>query len=605
MSDLVPVKPYLFEIPKTGGMRVPGRVYATQELLGSQKIDDALQQVRHVAHLPGIVDYSLAMPDFHWGYGFPIGGVAAFDAEEGVISPGGVGYDINCLAGDTPVLFPDGYTRPLQDLVESRSPALVSHFVAGPKILSSARVVAGLASAPRRRVWEIRTSSGRRVVATEDHPFLTPDGMREIKDLGPGSPVAVVPFEGVPYERPSKDVIVSERDLRRIAERIGKSDRRHGLSQCLRALARVLPLTADHPAFPVLLKVAGYVLGDGAICFSRRGFRGSVLVNGRRADLERMIADLRPWFRMSRVYRRDRTCRVNTTYGMRRFEAREHFARLRSTGFALLLAALGIPVGRKSVQDWTLPAYLPRLPLWQQRLFLAGFFGAELTCPRPLGKDGRGFQCPILTVVKREGFVESGERFLSGIARRLEAFGVQPLTVLRRQEQTNPDGRRSIRLSLVLSGRDADLIPLWTRVGFEYNRKRSLAAACAAAYLREKQAYLKVRRATQARILELRARTGWGAGKIRAALGGEGTPVPLRFVERTIYGSGDRTCRVGSDFPSFREWRRSATRGLGRSGAVWDPIVAKIPRDDVRRVYDITVDRSDHNFIAAGFIVHN
>jgi tRNA-splicing ligase RtcB len=95
MSDLVPVKPYLFEIPKTGGMRVPGRVYATRELLGTQKIDDALQQVRNVAHLPGIVDYSLAMPDFHWGYGFPIGGVAAFDAEEGVISPGGVGYDIN------------------------------------------------------------------------------------------------------------------------------------------------------------------------------------------------------------------------------------------------------------------------------------------------------------------------------------------------------------------------------------------------------------------------------------------------------------------------------------------------------------------------------
>jgi tRNA-splicing ligase RtcB len=96
MSDLVPVAPYLFEIPKTGGMRVPGRVYATRELLETQKSDDAIQQVRNVAHLPGIVGYSLAMPDFHWGYGFPIGGVAAFDAEEGVISPGGVGYDVNC-----------------------------------------------------------------------------------------------------------------------------------------------------------------------------------------------------------------------------------------------------------------------------------------------------------------------------------------------------------------------------------------------------------------------------------------------------------------------------------------------------------------------------
>ena len=77
-------------------MRVPGRIYASAELLETQKQDEAVQQVRNVAELPGIVGYSLAMPDFHWGYGFPIGGVAAFDLDEGVISPGGGGYDINC-----------------------------------------------------------------------------------------------------------------------------------------------------------------------------------------------------------------------------------------------------------------------------------------------------------------------------------------------------------------------------------------------------------------------------------------------------------------------------------------------------------------------------
>ena len=58
--------------------------------------DESPKQVANVAHLPGIVKYSLAMPDMHWGYGFPIGGVAAFDMAAGIISPGGVGYDINC-----------------------------------------------------------------------------------------------------------------------------------------------------------------------------------------------------------------------------------------------------------------------------------------------------------------------------------------------------------------------------------------------------------------------------------------------------------------------------------------------------------------------------
>src|SRR6185295_4455505 len=67
MDNLKQIKPYLYEIPKTGAMRVPGRVYATRELMESQKADEAIQQVRNVAHLPGIVGYALAMPDFHCG----------------------------------------------------------------------------------------------------------------------------------------------------------------------------------------------------------------------------------------------------------------------------------------------------------------------------------------------------------------------------------------------------------------------------------------------------------------------------------------------------------------------------------------------------------
>ncbi|MBS0616300.1 MAG: RtcB family protein [Verrucomicrobia bacterium] len=90
------IAPGAFLIPKEGGMRVPGLVIASQKLLEEMDIEQPLEQVRNVAHLPGIVGYSIAMPDIHWGYGFPIGGVAAMDAEEGVISPGGVGYDINC-----------------------------------------------------------------------------------------------------------------------------------------------------------------------------------------------------------------------------------------------------------------------------------------------------------------------------------------------------------------------------------------------------------------------------------------------------------------------------------------------------------------------------
>ncbi len=90
ISDLI------WEIPKQGDMKVPARIYASEKLLRNIKKDRTLEQGMNVATLPGIIKVSLMMPDAHQGYGFYIGGVAAFDAEEGIITPGGIGFDINC-----------------------------------------------------------------------------------------------------------------------------------------------------------------------------------------------------------------------------------------------------------------------------------------------------------------------------------------------------------------------------------------------------------------------------------------------------------------------------------------------------------------------------
>ena len=96
MYNLKKIQPATFVLPQEGKMQVPGLVIATEELIREMDLEEPLKQVKNVAELPGILGYSIAMPDIHWGYGFPIGGVAAMDARDGVISPGGVGYDINC-----------------------------------------------------------------------------------------------------------------------------------------------------------------------------------------------------------------------------------------------------------------------------------------------------------------------------------------------------------------------------------------------------------------------------------------------------------------------------------------------------------------------------
>src|SRR5574340_1382651 len=96
-SAIKRVSDTVWEIPRTykEGMLVPARIFATEKLL-LEMDEGVIDQITNVACLPGIVKYAYCMPDGHWGYGFPIGGLAAMDARSGVISPGGIGFDINC-----------------------------------------------------------------------------------------------------------------------------------------------------------------------------------------------------------------------------------------------------------------------------------------------------------------------------------------------------------------------------------------------------------------------------------------------------------------------------------------------------------------------------
>ncbi|RMG92458.1 MAG: RtcB family protein [Zetaproteobacteria bacterium] len=126
LRGLLPIGDCAWQLPRTGAMRVPGVLYASAELV--QAMDTKVfEQMANVATLPGIVRASYAMPDAHWGYGFPIGGVAAFDAEAGVISAGGVGFDISCgvrlLHTGMPTSELENLRDRLADLLQARIPA--------------------------------------------------------------------------------------------------------------------------------------------------------------------------------------------------------------------------------------------------------------------------------------------------------------------------------------------------------------------------------------------------------------------------------------------------------------------------------------------------
>ncbi len=127
-ADIKKLGDFLWELPTSHkkGMRVPARIYASQKLV-SEMDEGVFDQISNVACLPGIVGHAFCMPDGHWGYGFPIGGVAAFDVEEGVISPGGIGFDVNCgmrlVATDLTLAEVQPHIRELVDKLFQRIPA--------------------------------------------------------------------------------------------------------------------------------------------------------------------------------------------------------------------------------------------------------------------------------------------------------------------------------------------------------------------------------------------------------------------------------------------------------------------------------------------------
>ncbi len=119
LKRITKVGEYRYEIGRAadGSMRVPARLFADEEILRAAASDRSLEQLVNVAWLPGIVGAALAMPDIHEGYGFPIGGIAATSVEDGVVSPGGVGYDINCGVRMLATRLDEGEVAPyLEDL---------------------------------------------------------------------------------------------------------------------------------------------------------------------------------------------------------------------------------------------------------------------------------------------------------------------------------------------------------------------------------------------------------------------------------------------------------------------------------------------------------
>ncbi len=565
------IREYVWEVKQEGEMGTPARVLASEALLEEISEDKTLEQLQNATHLPGMTDYAICMPDGHQGYGFPVGGVGALDAENGCISPGAVGYDINCLSRETEVLLEHGRRVPIEDL-EDRFEA-ENAMVAGDDLTPAD--IRLFTEREKSMVYEVETETGDQIRATADHPFRTPNGMRPLEELSAGDEVSVQPFHGLPDEEPAEFTVLSEDDF---------ADENPQLMGVLTE-RDLLPLKSTDDAFNRFLKLVGFHTGDGAI-----GNGGQTWFYGHSEDLKSIRGDIEAiGFTASKIYERDRSHEIDG----KTFETTEYSVRATSKAFQKMLLKLGAPDGRKIESDFTTPWYFDKLADWQKALYASAYFGAEMNTPT--AQHDKNLYCPKVSQTRIADVATAGQEFMRNLASFLRDIGIKTNTIERFETDSNGD-HETIRFRLGIKNDSANLIRFFSTVGYRYNAEKRRKSIKALQYLKRKEAVID-RRESISEEAKAMADGGTATDEIRAAF-----DINDRFIERSIWSGRSGRPRPPADFPSFEEHCESLT--VGDDFSVQSRIQS-IESVGERPVYDIGVTHDAHNFIANGFIVSN
>ncbi|MDE1854106.1 MAG: RtcB family protein [Thaumarchaeota archaeon] len=575
-------------------MNVPARIYASKKLLDAMD-SGVIEQATNVACLPGIVRYSYAMADAHWGYGFPIGGVAAFDAEKGVISPGGVGFDVNCLHPDSRIYDENGIWRRIGD-AEVQAHGFLTFDVSAQQARSS-KAILRQQRLESEALLKIRTKGGKQILVTSDHPILTRNGMVEAGKITATDLLLTSGVEGVEYTRPSGLEIVTPESLDRTMEKMGITERGRARSQVLRALHErgLDSLKLSDLRTAQILKLLGFIFGDGAIPEVESGQYTSFY--GKEEDLADIKADLASLGYSAHAWSRKRHHRIETAYGPSGFDYTEHSLQSPATSFAVLMVTLGAPYGKKTNQTYGLPRWLLLAEKWQKKLFLAAYFGAELATPRTV--NGYNFQMPDFSVSKLVRLSDSAVRLLEDFRVLLHSLGVESSEPARVEgyNYQGVDGPSTGYRVGILSNTE-NLLKFFGEVGYLYNREKQRLASLSFCYL----SFLERIRAERNRVREQALQmysAGAQAAEIIRSLATE-TAGPS-FIRHSIWG-GRGGARIWQS-EKFEDFVRA--NEAGRSGLVYDQVqsIESVPYEGL--VHDLTIGDSNHNFVAEGIVVSN
>ncbi|MBI3860044.1 MAG: RtcB family protein [Thaumarchaeota archaeon] len=585
-----------WEIPTTfkPGMNVPARVYASRKLLEGMD-DGVFEQLTNVACLPGIVRHAYAMADAHWGYGFPIGGVAAFEPENGVISPGGIGFDINCLHPDSKVYDGDGTWTKISEL-DARTQGFITYDPSGGRLRRTKSIL-------KESRWEsgalvkIRTKAGKTLLATADHPVQTRRGMVPAGDLSLEDQVVSSGFTGYPRSSPAGIELVSAETLNQAMDKMGITGAGNARGLVMNQLRRrgLDRILLNDPKVSQLLKLLGFIFGDASIPRVKKGQYVSFF--GKAEDLLDIKLDLAEIGFESHSYSRQRHHRMNTKYGTSEFDFKEDSLYSSSTAFAVLMVALGAPYGKKASVEYRLPRWLFASEDWQKRLFLAAYFGAELSTPTTV--NGYDFQMLLFSVNKLATLEANAKELVADFTALLGSLGIESTEPTRVEgyDYAGVDGL-SIGVRAGVLSNVKNLLGFLSKVGYLYNRGKQRIASLAVSFIVHNESIREERNAVRLKAIQTYA-AGVGASKTVESLS---TPTAgPSFIRHSIWSSRGKA-RV---WQSTKFEQYCSEREAGKTGLIFDSIdsLESVPYEG--QVYDVTIGDPEHNFISDGIVVSN
>ena len=280
-------------------------------------------------------------------------------------------------------------------------------------------------------------------------------------------------------------LIIDENDIKQYMNKLGLSKYRERINLRKLKQRNLIPLHYNHEKLPYILKILGFTFGDASLNFIGKRRDGILGISSKNPkDLEKIREDIiKIGYTPGKIYKR-REGRYIT-----------YKVYVNATSLLVLLHALGAPIGDKTLQKYRVPQWIFKCTPEQKRLFLAAFFGAELSKPEPRKEKPTLFASPQLEMAKELSIENSAKEFLEDIAQLLREFEIESVIYRRRRIYTRKkDGRKTIRYILSVKSTPENLINLWEKIGYEYNEERQKLAKYAVAYLRYKISLLERRR---------------------------------------------------------------------------------------------------------------